>query len=184
MFESFPLEGALKVMDSASEVPEKRATSYAAARAMRLGPCLGFGKDGTVFQTVGSPMGASAIKVFHREDLFRRELAAYVRLTEHRVAGTDRIGGHNIPAILNRDSTLLVIEMSIVARPFTLDFAGAYLDGTGPVFDEEIRAMALAGWQERFGSNWPRARQIIVAFAQMGIDLTDPSPTNIGCVDG
>lgn len=148
------------------------------------GPRLGFGKDGTVSQAVGSPTGASAIKVFHREDLFTRELAAYVPFTDHGVAGTDRVGGHNIPALIDHDHERLVVEMSIVARPFILDFAGAYLDGTGPVFDEEIRAMALASWHERFGSNWPRARQIIVAFAQMGIDLMDPSPTNIGFVEG
>jgi len=161
-----------------------RAAEYHDPRGMRLGPRLGFGKDGTVFSTIGSSRDVTAVKLFVRADLFERELAVYRRLTERGVAGTSRVCGHNIPRLIDHDRDLLIVELSIVSRPFVLDFAGGYLDDTGPKFDEEIQAMALARWRERFGDKWPRARQIIFAFAQMGIDLTDPSPTNIGFVEG
>lgn len=82
---------------------------------------LGFGKDGTVWST----SRATAIKVFLTREPFERELAAYHRLAEH---GIRAIHGHNVPELHDVDDNFLVIEMTIVRRPFVLDFASAHLD--------------------------------------------------------
>jgi hypothetical protein len=77
--------------------------------------------------------GKTAIKAHREIEPFRRELAAYLRLQEAQIS---EILGFNVPQLLRSDETLRVIEMSIVMRPFVLDFAGAYLDAP-PDFPDE-----------------------------------------------
>jgi hypothetical protein len=53
------------------------------------------------------------------------------------------------PQLVRVDDQLLVIEMSIVDRPFVLDFAGAYLDAP-PEFSESIWEEWEAQKREQF----------------------------------
>src|SRR5689334_271995 len=102
----------------------RRASIYAARRDLTLGPQLGFGKDGIVFAASSPVRAATAIKALLRRDLFDRELACYLRLQER---GVVEVREHAVPRLRGQDHDLLVVEMSIVARPFVLDFASAYV---------------------------------------------------------
>jgi hypothetical protein len=68
--------------------------------------------------------------------------------------------------------------MTIVTRPFLLDFGGAYLD-TEPDFSED----ALEGWheelRERFESDYPALVRVLRELRGHGIYLTDAHPGNI-----
>jgi hypothetical protein len=47
--------------------------------------------------------------------------------------------GFNVPQLIGFDDELHVIEMTVVKRPFVLDFAAAYLD-VRPEFPEDVWA--------------------------------------------
>lgn len=68
--------------------------------------------------------------------------------------------------------------MTIVKRPFVLDFAGAYLDAR-PEFPEDVWADWEAGKREQFEAHWPVVQAILDAFEELGIYLLDVSPGNI-----
>jgi hypothetical protein len=76
------------------------------------------------------------------------------------------------------DATLRVIEMTIVARPFILDFAGAYLDSPPP-FSDEIWAQWEAEKREQFESRWPTVQAILGALEELDIFMVDVSPSNV-----
>lgn len=105
------------------------------------------------------------------------ERDVYLRL---RKLGIDLIQGHNVPQLI--DDELFVIEMSVVVRPFVLDFGGAYLD-RAPDYDEEI----LEEWRRekeiQFDANWPKATSILVELRRYGIYVADVNPGNIGFVE-
>src|SRR6516225_8085263 len=63
----------------------------------------------------------------------------YLRLKEN---GIDTILGCHVPQLLRYDDGLWVVDMSVVTRPFVLDFAGAFLD-KAPDFSDEV----LADWR-------------------------------------
>jgi hypothetical protein len=69
--------------------------------------------------------------------------------------------------------------MTIVERPFVLDFAGAYLDKR-PDFPLEVWADWEAEKREQFEGCWPQVQKLPDAFEELGIYLLDPSPGNIG----
>jgi hypothetical protein len=69
--------------------------------------------------------------------------------------------------------------MTIVKRPFVLDFAGAYLDQR-PQFGDEVWADWEADKREQFEGNWPTVQKVLAAFEEFGIYLLDVSPSNIG----
>jgi hypothetical protein len=123
-------------MSSFGENIQARASIYANRRGLRVEQPLGFGKDGSVFQTSLS----TAIKVFARPDVYARELASYQRLASH---GVEEVRGHVIPRLLAADEELGVIEMEVVSAPYLLDFADAWLDAA-PDFSEEV----LEEWDE------------------------------------
>ena len=75
-----------------------------------------------------------------------------------------------------------VIEMSIVKRPFVLDFAGTFLDHA-PDFSEEVMAEWEAEKQEQFGSRWRDAQAILREFEGFGIFIVDVNPGNISFGD-
>jgi len=87
-----------------------------------------------------------------------------------------------VPQLLGFDDELWVIEMTVVARPFVLDFAGAYLDFP-PDFSEEV----LADWQaekhEQFGSRWPEVQAILRALEGYGVYMVDVNPGNVSFGD-
>ena len=72
--------------------------------------------------------------------------------------------------------------MSIVTRPFVLDFAGAHLE-VRPDFSEETWAESEVEKREQFGARWRTVQEVMDAFEEMGIYLVDVSPSNIRFAD-
>ena len=100
-------------------------------------PSLGFGIHGIIFVAEdNSKAGKTALKIHRAAEPYFRERAVYERLKD---ASVSEILGFNVPQQIRFDDELRVIEMSIVARPFVLDFAGAWLD-TPPDFPGETWA--------------------------------------------
>src|SRR2546423_13295937 len=99
---------------------DPRICEFEARRGCRLIGILGPGpgQDGFVLRSDRF----TAVKFFDRADRFGRELEVYQVL---RARGIHRIAGHAVPELIGSDEVLLAIEMSIVERPFLLDFAGA-----------------------------------------------------------
>lgn len=160
------------VMGTDSELLD-RARQYAALYQIRLGKRLGFGKDGTVWAT----RARAALKVFKTRELYGRELAVYRRLREH---GVTALCGHSIPVLEQWDDRLMAIEMSIVQRPYVLDFAAARLDADKVVFPPEVAAANEARINELFGRrHMPKVAAIRASFERLGIHMTDVHPGNI-----
>lgn len=86
------------------------------------------------------------------------------------------------PLLLDRDDDLLILEMSIVSRPFVLDFAGAYLYQP-PEFPDEVMAEWRAEKMEQFGSHWPDVEAILRELVRMDIHMMDVNPGNIAFPD-
>jgi hypothetical protein len=150
---------------------------YAIRRHITPGDRLGFGIHGTVFAAVDNKKpGFFAVK-FHREDNpFERECHVYQWLREKHVT---QILGFNVPQLLMIEKEFRAIEMTIVRKPFLLDFADAYLD-QGPDFSEDV----LDQWErekaEIFGEKWPEVMQVLNVLRGFGIYLRDINPGNIG----
>jgi len=165
--------------DSSREDIERRASSYAERHQIAITAALGYGKDGTVYSAMGRDSGPSAIKSFGRREPFERERAVYERLASHGIGGEQTVLGHSVPMLRGSDDSLLVLEMTLVERPFVLDFASATLDEP-PAFPEEVWVERLAHYREIFGDHWPTVRQIVAAFGSVGVHLLDLSLNNIG----
>jgi len=73
---------------------------------------------------------------------------------------------------------LLIIQMTIVSKPFLLDFAGVTLDHR-PDFSEEVWREWEEGKREQFGNRWPDVQKVISELETFGIYLNDVSPGNI-----
>ena len=110
---------------------------------------------------------------------YLRERAVYERLKS---AAVTEVLGFNVPQFIRAEDDLRVIAMSIVTRPFVLDFAGAYLDVL-PDFPEEMWAEWEAGKRELFEDRWPRVEKILTALEELDIYMVDVSPSNIAFVD-
>jgi hypothetical protein len=109
-----------------------------------------------VSQSTNDPSSKhSAIKAYRREVDYFREVDVYHRLHQKKIT---QIRGCQVPQLLGHDENWLVIEMTLVTRPFVLDFAGAYLD-RAPDFSEEVMADWRADKEEQFGKRWPECRQ-------------------------
>jgi len=160
----------------ADEFLIENARTYALQHQLQLVERLGFGIHGIVFVAENKlNVGRSALKTHRYEEPFLRELAAYQRLSAE---GIREILGFNVPALLASDDNLRIIEMSLVARPFVLDFAGAYLD-KAPDFSEEIWAEWYAQKQDQFGRRWPEVETVLFALKRLGIHMVDVTPANI-----
>jgi hypothetical protein len=72
--------------------------------------------------------------------------------------------------------------MTVVDRPFVLDFAGAYLD-EAPQFSEEVMADWLADKQEQFGTRWPEVQRILGGMEMHGVFMVDVNPGNVAFAD-
>lgn len=158
----------------------RRARQYAQQQGLAIADELGCGVHGIVLATESQPekQGAivrSAIKVHHREADYLRERAVYLRLQEHAVTS---IRGCHVPRLLRWDDALFVVEMTLVSRPFVLDFAGALLDEKAD-FSPEVLADWTAEKTEQFGSRWAEVQAIIRALEGSGIMMLDVSPSNI-----
>jgi hypothetical protein len=155
---------------------ENLAQQYALKRGIVLGERLGFGIHGIVYAAEDNVKpGFFAVK-FHREDIpFERECRVYQRLRERRVC---RILDFNLPQLLRTDETSKAIEMTVVARPFVLDFAGAFLDEP-PEFSEDVLHQWEKDKQEVFGQRWAKIGEVLAALRVYGIHLLDINPGNI-----
>jgi len=145
-----------------------------------IGEQLGFGLHGIVFaakyQTKG---GRLALKVHERDKEYRRERDVYLRLQEHAVT---KIRGCSVPEMIGFDDELCVIEMTLVDRPFVLDFAGAYLDKP-PDFSDEVLTDWQAEKQEQFGPHWPEVQAILGYLERYGVFMVDVNPGNVSFGD-
>jgi hypothetical protein len=109
-----------------NEILIPNAHRYAYRHQLELGETLGSGKDGIVLVAGRkSQPGKVAVKVLRWPEPYDREKRVYERL---RGAAVGAVRGFNVPHLVGSDDELLVLEMTIVERPFVLDFAGAYLD--------------------------------------------------------
>jgi hypothetical protein len=158
----------------------RRAQEYCQRTGLVIGEQLGAGVHGIVFAAENqTEVGRSAIKVHEREACYRQERDVYLRLQEH---GVRSIRGCAVPKLLRHDDALWIVEMTVVTRPFVLDFAGAYLDRP-PDFSEEV----LADWreekQEQFGARWSDVQAILRSLEIYGVFQVDVSPSNVS-LDG
>jgi hypothetical protein len=74
------------------------------------------------------------------------------------------------------------IDITVVTRPFVLDFAGAYADAR-PKFSEEIWSDCEQQKREQFGKRWTTVRAVMDAFEELEIHLADVTPNNIAFID-
>jgi hypothetical protein len=158
----------------------RRIDAYAHRNYLDVGEQLGYGVHGIVFaakyQTKG---GRIALKVHERDKEYRRERDVYLRLQEH---GVTEIRGCHVPEMVAFDDDLWIIVMTIVARPFVLDFAGAYLD-QAPDFSEEVLADWRAEKQEQFGPRWADVQAILGLLEGYGVFMIDVNPGNVSFGD-
>jgi hypothetical protein len=167
-------------MEPKVDITIKNAVAYATRYELQLGERLGFGIHGSVHVVEHKIKRAkSAIKAHRAMEFYLRERAVYERL---RGAGISDVLGCHVPQFIRAEDDLHVIEMTIVTRPFVLDFAGAYV-GALPEFSEEIWAEWEAEKREQFGARWTAVRAVMSAFEDLGIHLLDVSPTNIALLD-
>lgn len=140
-----------------------------------LGP--GPGQDGFVQES----SDATAVKFFDREERFVRESEVY-RVLEARDIWS--VAGHNVPRLIRVVPELRVIELTLVARPFVLDFAGAKLPHEVPDFSPEIMEEHHEHLRELFGMRWADALHVAEMFRQAtGYTLLDIHPGNIAFDD-
>jgi hypothetical protein len=158
----------------------RRVEQYAGRKGLVLRELLGAGIHGSVFaaeyQTEG---GRSAVKGHERQSAYERERDVYLRLREGDVTA---IRGCHVPALIDYDDELWVIEMTVVSRPFVLDFAGACLD-QAPDFSDEVLADWRAEKQEQFGPRWREVEAILGALEGYGVFMLDVNPGNVSFDD-
>ena len=144
----------------------QNAQAYASQHQLQLAERLGFGIHGIIFVAEDkSKAGRTALKVHRSVEPYLRESEVYERLMH---AGVSEILGFNVPQLIRFDDELRIIEMSIVARPFVLDFAGAWLD-TPPDFPDETWPNWEAEKREQFGTHWPRVQAVLEALEALEI---------------
>ncbi|MBI3463008.1 MAG: hypothetical protein HY000_08100 [Planctomycetes bacterium] len=108
-------------MDDAREALRQNAETFARQRGIGIEQQLGFGIDGTVWGTTRK----SVVKAHEREIAYCRERDVYYRLKDR---GVTSIVRSSVPALIDYDDRLLVLEIEIVKPPWVIDFAHAYLD--------------------------------------------------------
>ena len=167
-------------MEPMVDIAIKNAGAYAARYELRLGERLGFGIHGSVHVVEHQiKRTKSAIKSHRAREFYLRESAVYERLSE---ADVTEILRFHVPQFIRADDDLQVIEMTIVTRPFVVDFAGAYV-GAPPEFSEDIWAEWESEKCEQFGARWITVRAVMSALEDLGIHLVDVSPGNIAFLD-
>ena len=134
---------------------------------------LGFGREGDVFAS-DRP---SAVKFFHDQQAFDREVEVYQVLAELNI---ETIAGHAVPKLVRHDSEYLAIEMSIVTPPFLPDFAGAMLEYEVSDFEEHVQEEHHARLMDLYGDRWQDVLAVADAFTRAtGYVLMDIKPGNI-----
>ena len=154
----------------------QNARAYASLHSLQLAELLGFGIHGSIWVAENKPRGGqTAVKAHHSIEPYLREREAYEFLKAQQVS---QILEFHVPQLVRADDDLRVIEMTIVIRPFVLDFASAYLE-SAPEFSPEIWAEWEAEKCEQFGARWPRVQRVLEALENLGLQMMDVSPNNI-----
>ncbi|MSR56212.1 MAG: hypothetical protein EXS05_00825 [Planctomycetaceae bacterium] len=150
-----------------------RATEYAKRRGLKLGDTIGFGQDGIVLAT----HSGTAVKALRFENLYRKELAVYLRLKEKDIG---QLCGFYVPRLIGHHDELMVIEMEFVTPPFIVDFASAGVD-FNPLakYDREQRIEQEETWAETFENRWPVVKSLLSELRSLGIYLSDVNANNI-----
>lgn len=123
--------------------------------------------DGFVWRT----SRISALKIHRFRSGYRQERDVYLRLHS-----LHRLAGFNIPLLLDYDDSCLALELSLVDRPFVLDFAQASLDVSPAEFDDPAW---LKEKTRIYGRDWPDVQRLLNALRQYGIFFRDVDPLNI-----
>ena len=159
-------------MSDFPENAEERARLYSEWHGCPIIDRLGAGIDGTVFATEYQ----TAIKAYDRQRTYRMERDVYLRLQDR---GATTIRGHHVPQLVDFDDYLWVIEISVVKRPYILDFAKATID-VAPDFPPEVMREWLHRKSQDFGPHWPAVVAIMDELVhQYGVHLTDLNQGNI-----
>jgi hypothetical protein len=142
---------------------QQRAGEYARQLeiAIDFSRALGSGMDGSVWQT----NRITAVKALERQHNYRQELECYRRF---KAAGVNRVGRFAVPELVGHSDELQIIEMTIVARPFILDFAKVYLDRP-PDYTPEVLAEDEERNREIFEDRWQEVKSLLWALRQYGI---------------
>jgi hypothetical protein len=152
------------------------AEAYAWRRGLELTGRLGDGADGNVWKVRGKRKHVSwALKLQAGTAGYQRERDCYERLGEH---GVSEIAGFHVPQLIRSDDEWNAIEMSIVTRPFILDFAQAYLDEM-PEFPDEVWEERLETWQEIYAEDWHQVSRALRELRCLGIHYLDVHHQNI-----
>jgi hypothetical protein len=109
------------------------------------------------------------------------ELESYHRLQN---ADIHELCGFAVPWLIGHDDELRVIEMSIVQRPYLLDFGKVHFDGAEfEAFDERELHRERASARSRYSADdWSKVAMLLhVLESKYGIYYVDPRPTNIDC---
>lgn len=158
-----------------------RSEAYARRRNIAWAEQLGVGIQGVVrVADDNGNFARFAVKIHRAEDAYWRELSIYRRLAESSVV---TLHGFNVPQLLGWDDECFAIEMSIVARPFVLDFGGAWLDEE-PEFSPEHWSYWEEEKREQFGAErWREVLAVLALLRAYGIYMHDVTPTNIAFKD-
>lgn len=158
-----------------NEDETEMAEAYALLRGFQLTKQLGAGLNGRVWAVTGKDNTVEwALKIQDAQG-FRLGLACYERLAEHEVT---EVAGFNVPVLIHAEERWQAIEMSIVDRPFVLDFAQAYLD-TPPEFPEEVWQECWETWEGRYEDDWPQVKLALRELRLLGIYYLDVHRGNI-----
>ena len=156
---------------------EEKLAAFAETHKLCVLKRLGFGIHGSVFLMAGGGLfQVSAAKIFEDESPYERERDVYLRLAENEVS---QLAGCSVPRLLAHSDALLAIQITVVERPFCLDFAAAYLEGL-PDYFPPLDAEWHEAKREQFGDeDWRKVLDVLAELEGLGIYQTDPSPTNI-----
>jgi hypothetical protein len=161
----------------------QNARAFASKHQLQLAERLGFGVHGIILVAEGNSKTdlhrKTAVKVLRSRESYARERDIYQRLKE---AGVSEVLGFHVPQLIHFDDELMVIEMSIVTRPFVLDFAGAHLHQR-PEFPAETWVEWEIEKRDQFDDRWPKVQEVLAGLEALGIFMVDVSPNNIGFLD-
>ena len=146
--------------------------SYLERRGISVTGTLGAGKDGYVWRTSRD----TALKIHGQFESYRAERNAYNRFQTLEI---EEVSVFAIPSLRDFDDELFAIEMGIVAPPYIVDFASAFLD-TPPDFIEDEGHTLHDMIRQRFDD---RADEVIGLYqdliASAGVYLSDFHRHNI-----
>jgi hypothetical protein len=163
-------------MKTYREECEQRAKEYCISRHCEplFNSQLGWGQEGYVWET----SRRSAIKVYrdNGETNFNREFRCYSILSENDIT---EVHGFNVPQMIDCESRLLVIELTIVTAPYILDFGKANFRPHD--FSDEVMEDYESDREELFEGNWLRVSNALSSLERFGIFYNDARPGNINC---